>query len=82
MISQKIGRPIHILMAEDNPDDIELAMEALKDAKVGNTLKVVKDGEEALAYLHGEGQYQGSLRPDPGGHPDHVPGGRRHLKHL
>lgn len=64
MTSQKIGRPIHILMAEDNPDDIELAMEALKDAKVGNTLKVVKDGEEALAYLHGEGPYQGSLRPD------------------
>jgi chemotaxis family two-component system response regulator Rcp1 len=64
MISQNIGRPIHILMVEDNPDDIELAMEALKGAKVGNTLKVVKDGEEALAYLHGEGHYQGSLRPD------------------
>ena len=64
MTSQKVGKPIHILMVEDNPDDIELAMEALKDAKVGNTLKVVKDGEEALDYLHGQGHYQGALRPD------------------
>jgi len=64
MTSERIGRPIQILMVEDNPDDIDLTMEALKDAKVRNILKVVKDGEEALAYLHGEGQYQGSLRPD------------------
>jgi chemotaxis family two-component system response regulator Rcp1 len=49
---------------EDNPDDIELAMEALKDAKVGNILKVVRDGEEALAYLRCEGQYHGAMRPD------------------
>jgi len=64
MTSERIGRPIQILMVEDNRDDIELTMEALKDAKVGNILKVVKDGEEALAYLRGEGQYKGSLRPD------------------
>ncbi len=64
MTPERVGRPIHILMVEDNPDDIELAMEALKDAKVGNLLKVVKDGEEALAYLRGEGPHQGSVRPD------------------
>jgi len=64
MTSERIGRPIQILMVEDNPDDMELTMEALKDAKVGNILKIVKDGEEALAYLRGEGQYKGSLRPD------------------
>jgi two-component system, chemotaxis family, response regulator Rcp1 len=64
MTPEKVGRAIQILMVEDNPDDTELTMEALKDAKVGNILKVVKDGEEALAYLRGEGQYQGSPRPD------------------
>jgi chemotaxis family two-component system response regulator Rcp1 len=64
MTSEKIGKPIQILMVEDNPDDIELAMEALKDAKVGNILKVVRDGEEALAYLRCEGQYHGAMRPD------------------
>jgi len=64
MTPEKVGRAIQILMVEDNPDDIELTMEALKDAKVGNILKVVKDGEEALAYLRGQGQYQGSPRPD------------------
>ncbi len=64
MTSERFSRPIQILMVEDNPDDIELTMEALKDAKVGNILNVVKDGEEALAYLRGEGRFQGSSRPD------------------
>lgn len=53
MTSERIAKPIQILMVEDNPDDIELTMEALKDAKVGNILKVVKDGEEALAICAG-----------------------------
>jgi chemotaxis family two-component system response regulator Rcp1 len=51
-------------MVEDNPDDIELAVEALKDAKVGNNLSVVTDGEEAIAYLRCEGRYQQAKRPD------------------
>jgi two-component system, chemotaxis family, response regulator Rcp1 len=64
MTSEPFARPIHILMVEDNPDDIELTMEALKDAKVGNILRIVKDGEEALAYLRGKDPFQGSSRPD------------------
>jgi len=64
MNSESTGRAIRILMVEDNPDDIELTMEALKDAKVGNILKVVKDGEEALTYLRAEGPFRGSSRPD------------------
>jgi chemotaxis family two-component system response regulator Rcp1 len=56
--------PIRILMVEDNPDDVELTVEALKDGKVANILTVVRDGEEAMAYLRGEGEYQGSVRPD------------------
>jgi len=64
MNSARGGRPIHILMAEDNPDDIELTVEALKDSRVRNRLIVVKDGEEAISYLQAKGKYQHALRPD------------------
>ena len=64
MNSSRGGRPIQILMAEDNPDDIELTVEALKDARVGNFLSVVKDGEEAIAYLRCQGKYKQAIRPD------------------
>ena len=42
------GRPIDILLIEDNPHDVRLTMEAFKDAKVSNNLTVAADGEEAL----------------------------------
>jgi CheY-like chemotaxis protein len=58
------GRPIDILMVEDNPHDVRLTMEAFKDAKVFNNLSVVSDGEEALKFLRREGEYAGSPRPD------------------
>jgi CheY-like chemotaxis protein len=64
MNSTSGGRPIQILLAEDNPDDIELTVEALKDSRVRNRLIVVKDGEEAISYLQGKGKYQHALRPD------------------
>jgi len=58
------GHPIEILMAEDNPADVRLTREALRDAKLVNTLTVVPDGEEALAYLRREGKYARAPRPD------------------
>ena len=64
MNSSRGGRPIQILMVEDNPDDIELTVEALKDARVENFLSVVKDGEEALSYLRCQGKYPRAVRPD------------------
>ena len=57
-------RPIEILMVEDNPGDVRLTQEALKDAKVSNTLRVVEDGAAALDYLHQRGEYAGAPRPD------------------
>jgi CheY-like chemotaxis protein len=51
-------------MVEDNPDDIELTVEALKDARVANHLTVVQDGEEALSYLRCRGKYAQAIRPD------------------
>ena len=42
------SQPIEILMVEDNPGDVRLTREALRDGKVRNTLHVVEDGERAL----------------------------------
>ncbi len=58
------GKPIDILLVEDNPGDVRLAQEALKDSKVRNNLFVVRDGVEAMAYLRREGKYADALRPD------------------
>ena len=60
----EMGRPIDILMVEDNPHDVRLTMEAFKDAKVSNNLSVASDGEEALKFLRREGEYASSSRPD------------------
>ena len=48
---------IEILMVEDNPDDAELALLALRDHKVTNRIDVVRDGAEALDYLFATGKY-------------------------
>ena len=58
------GKPIEILMAEDNPGDVRLTMEALRDAKVMNRMNVVTDGVEAMAFLRRKGQYANAPRPD------------------
>jgi len=55
--------PIDILLVEDSPADVRLTREALKEAKVLNTLHVVEDGVAALAFLRKEGQY--ALQPNP-----------------
>jgi CheY-like chemotaxis protein len=46
-----------VLLAEDDDDDIFLIKLAFKEAQIPNRLQVVRDGEEAVAYLMGEGQY-------------------------
>lgn len=48
-----------ILLAEDNPKDVELTIEALSEHNLANHVIVVKDGVEALEYLRCEGQYKG-----------------------
>ncbi len=58
------GRPIHILLVEDNAGDVRLTREALKEGKVGNSLTVAPDGIEALAILRQEGRYAHEARPD------------------
>jgi CheY-like chemotaxis protein len=58
------GGAIDILMVEDNPGDVRLTQEALKEAKVLNHLHVVEDGEAALDYLYQRGMYSLAPRPD------------------
>jgi len=55
---------VEILLVEDNPGDVRLTIEALKEAKVHNRLSVVSDGVEALAFLRNEGPYADAPRPD------------------
>ena len=58
------GKVVDILLVEDNPGDVRLAQEALKESKVRNTLYVVDDGVEAMAFLRQQGRYSNVPRPD------------------
>ena len=64
MSGEEIGRPIEILLVEDNPGDVRLTIEALKEGKVLNRLTVARDGEEAMAALRREGRFADTRRPD------------------
>ena len=55
---------IDILLVEDNPGDVRLTREVLKDGKINNILNVVMDGEEALDYLHKRGNHGAAQKPD------------------
>ncbi|NTU41601.1 MAG: response regulator [Nitrospirales bacterium] len=59
-----IGRPIEILLVEDNPGDVRLTQENFKDSKIRNNLHVAVDGVEAMAFLRREGKYANEVRPD------------------
>ena len=56
--------PIEALLVEDSPGDVRLTREAFKDAKVHIDLHVVSDGNEAMAFLLGRGEYVSAPRPD------------------
>ncbi len=54
-----------ILLAEDNRKDVELTLEAMAENNLANQVIVVKDGVEALEYLHCEGNYKLRKRGNP-----------------
>jgi CheY-like chemotaxis protein len=64
MEAQVTTRPIEILLVEDNPGDVRLAQEGMKEGKIINNLSVVTDGVEAMAFLRREGKYADAPRPD------------------
>lgn len=63
-MEESLGKAIDILLVEDNPGDVRLAQEALKESKVRNKLFVVDDGVKAIAFLRQQGEYAGVPRPD------------------
>ncbi|MCF7918552.1 MAG: response regulator [Candidatus Cloacimonetes bacterium] len=64
MSQTKQSIPIDILLVEDNIGDVRLARELLKESKINNVIYDVKDGIEAMAFLHKEGKYANTPRPD------------------
>ena len=54
-----------ILLAEDDPKDVELMLTALREYNLANMVVVARDGAEALDYLYSQGQFAGR----PAGHP-------------
>jgi chemotaxis family two-component system response regulator Rcp1 len=64
MKQQDNSKVVDILLVEDNEGDARLAIEAMRDSKIRNTLHHVSDGEEAMAFLRKEGKYAKAPRPD------------------
>lgn len=61
-----VNKPIEILLVEDNPNDMELALHALKKHNLANHIETVRDGAEALEFIFGTGAYAGrSLENGP-----------------
>ncbi|MET7981878.1 MULTISPECIES: response regulator [unclassified Streptomyces] len=58
------GAPIDVLLVEDDPGDELMTREAFEDNKIGNTLHVVRDGEEALDFLYRRGDHVDAPQPD------------------
>ncbi|MDA8408592.1 MAG: response regulator [Deltaproteobacteria bacterium] len=64
MNTRSILKPINILLVEDNPGDVRLTIEGLKEGKILNNLSVVSNGVEAMAFLRKEGQYANVPKPE------------------
>ncbi|WP_368733045.1 response regulator [Streptomyces alkaliphilus] len=62
--AEPIAEPIDVLLVEDDPGDELMTREAFEDNKIGNTLHVVRDGEEALDFLYRRGAHPDAPRPD------------------
>lgn len=63
-MTQTLGKHIEILLVEDNPGDVRLTREALKEGKALNHLQTVGDGVEALEFLQQKGEHANAVRPD------------------
>jgi CheY-like chemotaxis protein len=64
MSPEAVGRPMEILLVEDDLEDAQLTMEALKEGNIQCRVSLVRDGEEAVTFLHQEGIYARAPRPD------------------
>ena len=64
MTNETSGKPIAVLLVEDDPGDVVLIREAFADNKVHNRLHCVADGVEAIDFLRREGEFAAAPRPD------------------
>ncbi|MBA3460644.1 MAG: response regulator [Deltaproteobacteria bacterium] len=58
------AKEIEILLVEDNPGDVRLTQEALREGKVKNRLHIARDGVEAMEFLRRQGKHASATRPD------------------
>src|SRR4051794_36409860 len=63
-LTSPAGRPIEILLVEDNVEEAELTMSALREGRLPTRLHWVQDGEEAMAFLRRHGPFSAAPRPD------------------
>jgi chemotaxis family two-component system response regulator Rcp1 len=61
---QTVGRPLEILLVEDSLLDAHVTIAALRDEEIKHRLTLVRDGEEALNFLHQRGCFCRAPRPD------------------
>ena len=54
---------LEVLLVEDDPDDLELTLHTLKEARITNPVRIARDGEEALDYVFSRGAFAGSSHP-------------------
>jgi len=64
MKNDTVGRPMEILLVEDSLSDARLAMEALRHGGIQHRLTLIRDGQEAMEFLHQEGKFRSAPRPD------------------
>ena len=61
---QAVGRPLEILLVEDSLLDAHTTIAALRDGEIKHRLTLVRDGEEAVGFLHRQGCFSRAPRPD------------------
>ncbi|MCS7306716.1 MAG: response regulator [Thermoguttaceae bacterium] len=64
MRPEVVGRPMEILLVEDNLEDAGLAIQALREGGLECRISLVRDGQEALDFLHRRGIYARAPKPD------------------
>ncbi len=58
------AKVVEILLVDDSPSDVELTIEAMREARVANQIHVAVDGVDAMAFLRQDGKYATAPRPD------------------
>ncbi len=64
MLKNTVSSPIEILLVEDNPGDVRLTQEVLKEGKVHNKLSIVENGVQAISFLRKENEFKDAPTPD------------------